>query len=247
MEHLAAQPGIADDPQELPQGRVQLLPLAPHVRGVAAVVGGRDLAERGQLAGAGVAAGRVDQRRGDAERAVGHLLGGDSAHPVQLGGRGGAVAIADGSRAQRARADERRDVLRGAAPLDVPEVLRQPGPAHLDVQKPAGALELGLQPRGHQRPHRDPLAEHLGGDTLGQLAERPRIPQDAQVRVAEDVDEARAHRLARRVDDGPRLARQAAATRSPQTPTSAGTGPAPEPSYTSPPAIRTSNTRYSVR
>jgi hypothetical protein len=31
--------------------------------------------------------------------------------------------------------------------------------------------------------------------------------------VAEDVDEARAHRLARRVDDGRRLARQAAVDR----------------------------------
>jgi hypothetical protein len=212
VEHLAAQPGLTDDPQELAEGRVQLLALAPDVRGVAAVVVGRDLAQRGELAGAGVAAGRVDQRRGDAERAIGHLLGGDSAHPVQLRGRGGAVVVADGTRAQRARADERRDVLRGAAPLDVPEVLRQPGPAHLDVQVPADVLKLGFQPRS-QRPHRGTLAEHLGRDPLGQLAERPWVVQDAQVRVAEDIDEPRAHRLARRVDNGRRLARQAAANR----------------------------------
>ena len=212
VEHLGAQPGPADDPQELAQRLVQLLPLAPHVRGVAAAVVGRDLAQRGELAGAGVAAGRVDQRRGDAERAVGHLLGGDLAHPVQLRGCGGAVAVADDAGAQGARADERRDVLRGAAPLDVPEVLRQPGPAHLDVQVPADVLKLGFQPR-RQRPHRGALAEHLGRDPLGQLAERPGVVQDGQVRVAEDVDEAGAHRLARRVDNGPRLARQAAADR----------------------------------
>jgi len=36
---------------------------------------------------------------------------------------------------------------------------------------------------------------------------------DAVDRVAEDIDEARAHRLACRVDNGPRLARQPAADR----------------------------------
>ena len=91
MKHLPAQPGPADDAQELAKGLVQLLALVPDVRGVAAVVSGRDLAERGELAGLGVATGRVDQRRGDAERAVSHLLGGDLAHPVQLRGRRRAV------------------------------------------------------------------------------------------------------------------------------------------------------------
>ena len=169
VEYLADQARITANLQELGERAQQVIALAADVRGVTATESGRHPAQLGQLGSARIAARRVDQRRGDPQRAVGHLLSHQRPHPVHLGGRRRAVVITHDVHPDRAAADERGHVLGGAAALHVGQVLRQPGPADVVVQAMPVELKLGLHLRD-QRAHRDALTEHLRGHALGQLA-----------------------------------------------------------------------------
>ena len=113
----------------------QPIALAADVRDVLAAVLRGHLAQLDQFLGARVERRRVDQRRADPERALFHLLTHERAHLVELSRRGLPILEADDVLADRRRADERRDVLRDAAPLELAQVLgqRRPGDVELDV------------------------------------------------------------------------------------------------------------------
>ena len=95
----------------------------------------------------GVAAGRIDQGGPDAQRAVGHLLGQHLAHRVELRFGGGSVLVADTEDADRLGSDQRGDVLGATGALDDVEVLREPGPGHLDAVRRSFLLQRGAAGR----------------------------------------------------------------------------------------------------
>ncbi len=127
--NLGGQSGLAADADQLVDRFDEAIALAAHVRDVHALVVGRRLRDLDQLLGRRVEARRVDQRRRDAERAVLHLPLHQIAHRLQLLRRGPLVVEADGVFAQRRRADERGEVRRDAALLEIEHavVQRRPG------------------------------------------------------------------------------------------------------------------------
>ena len=162
-----------------------------------------DRCDLGDLVGSGVGVGWVDQRVGDAHRAVA-----PSPRPsirrivVQL--PGGAVRPCASRR--RTRAPCRR---RGTTPTlgDTPP--RAPSPRSQSpnrVQLRIRSIQpSGIIPRSGTaqldrtalRRRRVALAHHLGGHALEQLRQRPAVDHKRPQRVAHDVDEPGADDLAR--------------------------------------------------
>ena len=191
--HLGGQSGAVGDREELVEGLEEPVPLAAKVRDVFAAVPGGDGAQLDQLLGRGEAAWRVDEGRADAEGAVGHLVGDEALHVAHLGGRHGPVLEAGADLAQRPGPYEGGDVLARAPLLDVSQVLGEGRPRHIELERTLVGEQLGPD-LGGQRPHGEGLAEDLCRHALGQLAQRPRVLEDRDVRVAEHVHEAGRHR-----------------------------------------------------
>ena len=168
----------------------QLIRLGAHVRDVDAAVRRHRLRHLDQLFGRGVVAGRIDQRRADAERAVLHRAPHDGAHGVELRGVRLADRLAFRVHAHRRGADERADVRRRAVRLHRVE----PGPEAVRPGIRARSLRAAgreLTTRGGllvRRRRRASFAEDLGGDALRHLAHRPAVAEE--VGSALDVDES---------------------------------------------------------
>ncbi len=139
---------------------------------------------------------------------------------------------------QRSRVDRQAGVVEG---LDVAREVR-PLPAHgpVGVDRGVGrAREVGDRRRERDATH-PAVAVDLGGHALRDLADRPTVAQEREVRVAVEVDPARRDDTVRGIDPfGPAVAAERspmATIRPPATPTSARRRGAPVPSMTEPPA-----------
>ena len=149
-----------------------------------------------QLRRFGVIRRRVDQRRADAHRAFLHRLADQRAHLRQLGGRRIDVLFAELMHANGGRSDERGEVGRDALLRHVVEIFAERGPADriFDV-----ALPLELEPLhfGRQGTHRIAFAHDFERDALRGVAKAAAVGDQAFVRPAQHVDEARRDGLAR--------------------------------------------------
>ena len=120
---------------------------------------------------------------------------------VDLVGGGRPVGLADDVVAQSARPDEGADVDRRRRALEPGEVLGQGAPVLHDLEEIVGRLAIGQHLVVHRR-NRHALAGDLGGDALGDLAGGAAVHQHVELRLAEQVDEARRHHLSGGVDAG---------------------------------------------
>ena len=193
MVDLDRHAALRPDGDRLVDGLEQLIRLGAHVRDVDAAVRRHRLRHLDQLVGGGVVAGRVDQRRPDAERTVFHRAPHDRAHAVEFGRARPADRLSLRIHAHRRCTDERSDVGRRAVCLHRVE----PRLESVRTGIGAGALrptgrELtagrGLLVGGRRRAA---LTEDLGRDPLRHLAHRPAVTQKAG--AALDVDEAGRH------------------------------------------------------
>ena len=201
---------LAGDPEDLVQAGVEadrpVVALVPLVRDVAAAVAGRDPGEGDELVGRGEEARNVDERAREAEGPFLHGLRHRGLHGLELRGRRRAVLLADDQVADAPRADERPQVDRRAAALQLLEVAGQRREGRrVAVVRVRGAA--GLEHARVERRDRAALAGDLGRDALGDLAGGPAVDQHAVLRLPHHVDEAGRHHQAARVDPaaGPRL------------------------------------------
>ena len=109
-----------------------------------------DLAERDQLVGRPEGARRIDQARGEPDRALVHRLREERPHPRELVRRRRAVVRAHHAGPERAVAHERAHVDRGLDRVDRVGVLaeRRPGPLHVEARELS--VELGLGEAAHR-------------------------------------------------------------------------------------------------
>ena len=184
--------------------------LVPHVAGVDAVEGLNDLGQLDDFLFLGVAAGGIDQARGETGRAGFHGLPQNALHGVQLLVRGGTVGHSHDGNAQGAVADVHLGV--GGEALAV-GILQEPGEAvpvlHV-LREPGGAhgqhVLGGSEVLGDHGSHgQSALAHDLGGDALGGLKQMGVLGAQDHVSVGVGVDETGRHTAARRVNDLRRL------------------------------------------
>ena len=129
--NLGRDSSLPADPQQLVDRFEQLVPFAPHVRDVFALIFRGDFAELDQLLGLGVKRRRINQRRADPERARFHFLADQLAHLLELLRRRLFVFEANDVIANRGRADERSDVAGNAALLQITQIFRERVPLDL--------------------------------------------------------------------------------------------------------------------
>ena len=149
-----------------------------------------------QLGRPGERAGRVDQGRRQAQRALLDRLTYEPLHHLNLRGVRLDVAVSEHQRARRCGAEERSQVQRGAKPL---EVAVQIAPVDPDAVAVVERLHLDEQPRSGRR-DRLALAGDLGGDALADLRLDAVVGEEEALRLAEHVDEARRHHAVAQLD-----------------------------------------------
>ena len=188
-----------------------------------------------------VAAGRVLEAGGDAERALVHPLLDRAQHRRRSSAVSGAVHVADRVLAQRALAEQQRLVDGDARLLQPREVGRDDDQSEVTPSS-SHSFRRSSTPTPPSGAAEEPqLPGQLGGDALPHAAVRGGVLEDVAVGVGVDVDEARGRRAGRwrRARGGPARPRSCptAAIASPSRPTSAGNPGAPVPSSTVPPRI----------
>ena len=146
-----------------------------------------DLGERDQLVGVRIVAGRIDERRGDADGAILHRLLDQLSHLLQLLGRRVHVLVAEDDAAHLRGADVVHDVEREAVPLQQREVLGERAPA--DRLAPE-RRRVALRPLVLRRVTPS-LAAHRRRDPLAQAALRGDAVRDEHGRaLVHQVDES---------------------------------------------------------
>ena len=108
---------LAPDAQRLVHRLEIAVGLGTHVRDVNTTEWRHRFRHLHQLTGSGVVSRRIDQRTGNAERAVSHRIRGYDAHGVELRRRRYTRSVALGVHTHRRRADERSDIHRNAVLL----------------------------------------------------------------------------------------------------------------------------------
>ncbi len=176
--------------------------LRAHVRDVDAAVRRHHFSQLDQLARGRVFAGRIDQRRGEAERTVLHGSLHRAAHVVELRGRGLALRHAFSVHPQSCGAGEGPEVGRGAMLLHglqpVAKAVRS-GETAIDLAGVVVRLRgEGFFVGGRIGPA---LAHDFGGDALGDFADQAAVAGEQRAaRLPLDVDEARRDDHAGRID-----------------------------------------------
>ena len=189
MVNLGGKVGLASDGDQLIDGFDEAVSFAAHVRDVDAAVLAGDFGQGDQLIGLGVGAGRVDERRGQAEGAVVHGFASEGLHLLELGGRRRAILAAEDVDARRGGAEERADVRSDTAMLQPVEILAERRP--LDRVPDVGLVVAELLLHGRRKwPHRLPFAEDLRGHSLLRVGESAAISDERLLRLAHDVDES---------------------------------------------------------
>lgn len=121
-------------------------------------------------------------------------------HRIELGARSAAVVFADHVVADAAGADERGDIDRWTrSDFEAVEVVGERAPIlrHAEISGARGGIG------NHaivDRRDRCPLPRHFGCDALQRLAGRATVDEHVELRLAEEIDEARRHDEVRRVD-----------------------------------------------
>ena len=181
------------DPQQFVDCLQQLVPFAPHVRNVFALIFRRDFAQLDQLLGLGVKRRRINQRGADPERARFHLLPDELPHLLELFRRRLFVFEANDKIADRGRADERRDVAGDAALLEVAQIFRERAPLDLVLDVALLAHDPFLHPVV-ERPHRISFAHDLRRHSFADFALGTAVLDQRFSRPREHVDETRRDR-----------------------------------------------------
>jgi hypothetical protein len=189
MEDLRADPRLVADLDQLIETLQKAVALTAQVRGVQPVVLRDHRAQPGQLVGVGEAAGRVDERRADAEGTLLHLLRHDAAQQVVLGLGQATIVEAAGDDAQVRAADGAGDVHRDAGGRKVVEPLGQP----LEVDAQARRVVRGAQLHELRRTRArgEGFAEHLCCHALEHVGGTGPVLLQRAPGVAQGVDEAR--------------------------------------------------------
>ncbi len=166
-------PRLARDADHLVQRLQDAIAFAAHVHDQGPAGLREHAAERDQLVGVGVAAGRIDEAGGQTARPFVEALAQQRLHRRDLVAGRLAIVGPDDPLAQRAVRDEVGDVRGRLRLAHAAEVFggRGPVPLHAEVPEQAGELlpPRAARLRSHGR-HRDAvLAEHLEGDALADL------------------------------------------------------------------------------
>ena len=127
-------PGRLADPQRLVDRLEEPVALVPHVAEVAAPVLAGHLGQLGDFLLGGVDRRRIDERGGDPDGAGLHRFPHHPSHPVELGGRGLAVDVADHDFPNLGMPDRLDHVHREAGLLELGEELPHRPPAPLGGQ-----------------------------------------------------------------------------------------------------------------
>jgi hypothetical protein len=129
--NLDRQLRLARNAQRLVDRFEEFVAFAADMRDIHAAVLGRDLAQLDEFFCGGIRRGRVDQRRGDAHRAFFHRFGHEGLHRLELRRRRRDVVPAEHVDSNGRRRDERADVGRHTALLQVIEILAERSPRNL--------------------------------------------------------------------------------------------------------------------
>ena len=204
---LQSRRSVARGAQRLAESEVVVGVPVADMRGVQPTPAGRDVAQRNDVLGRADAARPVLEAGGEPVGALVERLVEERRHRPGLLGVGRAQLVAHHRPVHRTMPDESGHVdaeRRRAQPLQVlPEAL----PAQLDgavLGVPDRAVGRVLGPRD-RRAAMAALADHLCGHALVDLALRPAVDQQGEVRVGVKVDEAGAHRSALELQALPRL------------------------------------------
>ena len=162
----------------------QAVVLVPHMGGIGEPARAERRAQRDQLLPGGKGARGVFEPGGRAAGAVGEGPRHHRGHLLQLGRRGGAVAVADHRPPDGAKSDHRCHIHAGLDPVDGREHRREGPPLPLLRAARAGPAVL---------------SRHYRGDALADRRFGPRILVQGAVGVGVHVDEARRDREAARV------------------------------------------------
>ena len=176
----------------------EVVAFAAHVRDIHAAALPGFSGQRDQLGGLGVGERVVDERGGKSHRAFFHGLVDERAHLGELRIGRLHVVLAQHVDPDRPGADERGDVGRNAALLQLVQVLAERRPVNVVIEVDLVTHRIGLHLCVH-RPHRD-LAHDLERDTLAQVAQRAAIDQQRLFGMREHVDEAGRDCTAVRID-----------------------------------------------
>ena len=197
---LEPDPGGAGGADRLLNRRYRALIPIPCVGRVEAAAPGRGPRQRGDLRLASALFGRVLQAGRIAPGAGVHGFFQEVRHGRDLAILRRPVVQPHGGQAQLAVGHQGHDVDRRAGPLQALQVGDRGGPVdrHLAVE---AVDDEGRQRRIPDRKAAVPaVAHHLGGHSLVNGADRPRIDQQGVVGVAVDVDESRRHVQAAGID-----------------------------------------------
>ncbi len=196
--------GLFADPDRLIDPLEHLIRFRPHVGDVHAAVRRHRLADLDQFLGRGKVAGRVDQRRRNPEGAVFHGPPHRLAHRVERRGIGRAHRFAHAVDANGRGTDEGTDI--GGRSIGHHCVEPAPEPAfaleRLRELLERGVDDIGAGERlGVGRRVGRAFAHDLGRDALRHFTDDPSVAAKQRApRMALDVDEARRHHHATRVE-----------------------------------------------
>jgi hypothetical protein len=178
--------------------------LAAHVHDEGTPRVGQHSTERHQLGGVRIAAGRVDQARGQAAGPFREGQAEQRLHRLGLVGGGPPVIAPHHVLPERSVRGEVGHVGDGARPGDAAQVAAdaRPVPRHPEVAEQPGQLLLPGRPILvlHRRDRDAVLAEHLERDPLPHLHGQRGVGEDLHVGMAVRVDEAGRHDVTRAIE-----------------------------------------------
>ena len=176
MINLGGDVGFSGDGEELVERFEELVSLAAQMRDVDASMFSSGAGEGYQLIRLRVETWRVDQRGADANRAFLHRLLDELGHAPELVGCRCTIGVTQLMHAHRRTADERRDVARDAAFLQMFQVAAERGPLHVVADVALLRDEVLLHLR-IERAHRLSFTHHFERHALADVALRTPIVQ----------------------------------------------------------------------
>ena len=199
----AARAGRPDGRDRLVERLEQAVALVAHVGRVHAAAARRRGHERLDLIGRRVHPRGVDQARRKTQRTRVHRAVDRADHRRQLVGRRRAGVGTEDGPADRAVADEERDVRTEGLLGDPIEVLPEGRPARRELVRPERQVDKVAPGVGDRREAVAAVARQLGRKALVEVAGQGAVQEQRSVRVAVRVDEAGRHDPPGQVQDEP--------------------------------------------
>ena len=190
MPYLDRDFGLAADAECLVERAVDPVAFVANVRSVSTAEFRGFGCQRDEFFGGGVRRRRVLQGCRYADRAVAHGIAHETFHPLQFGGAGRAVFIAEHHAADLRGAGIAGQIDAHALFGEPGEVLAEGAPVGRDAVVLVRDV-VSLQDGVVERCDGAAFPRDLGGDALVDLGRQMRIHQNRELRLAQHVDEAR--------------------------------------------------------